>query len=213
MYSPQRYNSNQSSPDSPQSTPVYIPSTSSNSMMHYYSQQQHLQQLQQPHNHLLQTIKTEHIQTGGSSIQKKKQTKTKRKRQAKIIDPNAPPKPKRKTGLNKPLILSPPLSKLMDGERELSRPELVQRLWKYIKSNNLQDPSDRRFILCDEKLKKIFDQDRINSFGMNKDLSAHLTKKEDVTVIKQEEAEEAAAAAAAVAVMIHPKEDDFLLNL
>ncbi|KAG0164606.1 hypothetical protein DFQ30_009714, partial [Apophysomyces sp. BC1015] len=59
----------------------------------------------------------------------------------------------------------------------LSRPEIVKKLWKYIKGNDLQDPADRRFILCDEKLKTIFDQDRVNSFGMNRDLSAHLTKK------------------------------------
>lgn len=58
----------------------------------------------------------------------------------------------------------------------------MQKLWKYIKENDLQDPSDRRYILCDAKLKKIFDQDRINSFGMNKDLSAHLTKKEEPVV-------------------------------
>ncbi|KAI8643973.1 SWIB/MDM2 domain-containing protein [Parasitella parasitica] len=124
-----------------------------------------------------------HQQVGGA-IQKKK-TKAKKKKTPKIVDPNAPPKPKRKTGLNKPLILSPALSELMDGEKELSRPELVQKLWKYIKDNDLQDPADRRFILCDDKLKKIFDQDRINSFGMNKDLSAHLTKKEE-PAIKQE---------------------------
>ncbi|KAI8981022.1 hypothetical protein BDB01DRAFT_795051 [Pilobolus umbonatus] len=109
---------------------------------------------------------------------KKKQKKKKNKR-VKIVDPNAPPKPKRKTGLNKPMILSVALSELMDGDKELSRPALVQKLWKYIKANNLQDPADRRFILCDDKLKKIFNQDRINSFGMNKDLSAHLTKKEE----------------------------------
>lgn len=54
----------------------------------------------------------------------------------------------------------------------------MKRLWNYIKSNDLQDPADRRFILCDEKLKAIFHQDRVNSFGMNRDLSAHLTKKE-----------------------------------
>lgn len=112
----------------------------------------------------------------------KKKPKGKKKKTPKIVDPNAPPKPKRKTGLNKPLILSPALSELMDGDKELSRPELVQKLWKYIKENDLQDPADRRFILCDAKLKKIFDQDRINSFGMNKDLSAHLTKKEEPVV-------------------------------
>ena len=59
----------------------------------------------------------------------------------------------------------------------MSRPDIVKRLWKYIKDNDLQDPADRRFILCDDKLKTIFEQDRINSFGMNRDLSRHLTKK------------------------------------
>lgn len=57
----------------------------------------------------------------------------------------------------------------------------MKKLWKYIKDNDLQDPADRRYILCDEKLKTIFDQDRINSFGMNRDLSAHLTKKPEPT--------------------------------
>ncbi|KAI8889198.1 SWIB-domain-containing protein [Backusella circina FSU 941] len=105
--------------------------------------------------------------------------KKKPKKKKKVVDPNAPPKPKRKTGLNKPLILSDALSELMDGDKELSRPELVRKLWDYIKKNNLQDPADRRYILCDDKLKKIFNQDRVNSFGMNKDLTAHLTKKEE----------------------------------
>ncbi|KAL7318774.1 hypothetical protein PS15m_001979 [Mucor circinelloides] len=169
---------------------------------HHQQQQQHLQQLQQPHNLQINKkrkanagannidLMDEHLlqQQAGGGIQKKK-TKAKKKKAPKIVDPNAPPKPKRKTGLNKPLILSPALSELMDGEKELSRPELVQKLWKYIKGNDLQDPADRRFILCDDKLKKIFDQDRINSFGMNKDLSAHLTKKEE-PAIKQEDLEE-----------------------
>ena len=66
---------------------------------------------------------------------------------------------------------------------------MVQKLWKYIKGNDLQDPADRRYILCDAKLKNIFDQDRINSFGMNKDLSAHLTKKEEPAVKTEEVSE------------------------
>ncbi|KAI8886096.1 SWIB-domain-containing protein [Backusella circina FSU 941] len=110
----------------------------------------------------------------GNSIKKKQKSKKKKL----PVDPNAPPKPKRATGLDKPLILSSPLSAIMDGNTELSRPEIVKRLWIYIKTNKLQDPADRRYILCDEKLKSIFHQDRVNSFGMNKDLTAHLTKKE-----------------------------------
>lgn len=65
----------------------------------------------------------------------------------------------------------------------MSRPDIVKKLWKYIKDNNLQDPADRRYILCDDQLKTIFDQDRVNSFGMNRDLSKHLTKKEEPTEI------------------------------
>ncbi|CDH60546.1 hypothetical protein RO3G_16596 [Lichtheimia corymbifera JMRC:FSU:9682] len=107
----------------------------------------------------------------------KKKSRSRKKRPKEPEDPNAPPKPKRRTGLDKPLILSAALSAFVGGDAEMSRPEIVKVLWKYIKDNNLQDPADRRYILCDEKLKTIFDQDRINSFGMNRDLSAHLTKK------------------------------------
>ncbi|KAG2185474.1 hypothetical protein INT44_002265, partial [Umbelopsis vinacea] len=111
---------------------------------------------------------------------KKNVGKAKRKRRTAAIvdDPNAPPKPKRNTGLNKPLILSPTLA-AFTGVSELSRPEVVKKLWKYIKEKDLQDPTDRRYILCDVELKKIFTQDRVNSFAMNRDLSAHLSKKTD----------------------------------
>lgn len=58
--------------------------------------------------------------------------------------------------------------------------EVVKRLWAYIKENNLQDPTDKRFIVCDEKLMGIFKHDRIHSFTMNKYLTEHLRKKEDL---------------------------------
>ncbi|KAL0094686.1 SWIB/MDM2 domain-containing protein [Phycomyces blakesleeanus] len=116
---------------------------------------------------------------GTTSVDPKVKPKKPRvKRKPKPKDPedaNAPPKPKRKTGLNKPLIPSPALSAVLGGDTELSRPEIVKKLWFYIKSNELQDPVDRRFILCDHKLRSLFGQDRINSFRMNRDLSAHLT--------------------------------------
>src|SRR5947199_391856 len=61
----------------------------------------------------------------------------------------------------------------------MSRPDVVKSLWKYIKKNDLQDPADKRYIKCDKNLRKIFEQDRIHSFTMNRDLSKHLTKKDD----------------------------------
>ncbi|CAG8478793.1 9060_t:CDS:2 [Acaulospora morrowiae] len=83
------------------------------------------------------------------------------------------------TGIHKPLVLSPVLSRFLNAE-ELSRLEVVKRLWVYIKENDLQDPNDKRYIVCDEKLMTIFKHERIHSFTMNKYLTDHLKKKEDL---------------------------------
>ena len=61
----------------------------------------------------------------------------------------------------------------------MSRTEVVKFLWAYIREHNLQDPSDKRFILCDDALKAVFNgESRVSGFGMNKYLSQHLIKLE-----------------------------------
>lgn len=77
---------------------------------------------------------------------------------------------------NRPLCLSDPLASLLNCQ-ELSRPKVVKELWSYIKSHNLHD---KAFINCDEKLKAIFKKDRIHCFTMNKILSEHLMKPEEI---------------------------------
>ena len=52
--------------------------------------------------------------------------------------------------------------------------QVVKQLWNHIRGNNLQDPSNRRNILCDESLKALFRVDSINMFQMNKALSKHI---------------------------------------
>ena len=37
----------------------------------------------------------------------------------------------------------------------LSRTEVTKRLWAYIKEHNLQNPANKRNILCDDKLKAV----------------------------------------------------------
>ncbi|KAK0550376.1 hypothetical protein OC845_002696 [Tilletia horrida] len=39
---------------------------------------------------------------------------------------------------------------------QLSRPQVVKQLWAYIKGNELQNPQNKRQILCDSKLKNLF---------------------------------------------------------
>lgn len=89
-------------------------------------------------------------------------------------------RPAGSTGFNQPFLLSKPLSRLLDGATELSRPQVVKQIWAYIKANDLQDPSDRRIIVCDEKLLAVFKKPRLSCFGMNKVLSDHLMKKSDI---------------------------------
>lgn len=83
-------------------------------------------------------------------------------------------KPERKTGFHKPLNLSPALSNLFDGETQMSRPQITKRIWAYIKGNDLQDPNDKRYIICDSTMRDVFKQDKVHMFTMTKLISQQL---------------------------------------
>ena len=87
-------------------------------------------------------------------------------------------KPVRNTGFHKPLNLSPALSELL-GETSLSRPQTTKKIWEYIKSRELQDPSDRRQIRCDEKMRAVFKVDKVHMFTMTKLLSQQMYSPEE----------------------------------
>jgi chromatin remodeling complex protein RSC6 len=44
----------------------------------------------------------------------------------------------------------------------------VKKLWDYIKSNELQNPQKKQEIICDGKLRALFNVDRVHMFTMNK---------------------------------------------
>ncbi|KAG2185313.1 hypothetical protein INT44_002103 [Umbelopsis vinacea] len=78
-------------------------------------------------------------------------------------------------GFMKPLRLSPAIQTLTRCEQdELPRPTIVKRIWEYIKEKDLQDPSDKRSILCDDTMKAVFKIDRVHMFTMNKILNEEL---------------------------------------
>ncbi|KAL4916077.1 SWIB/MDM2 domain-containing protein [Aspergillus aurantiobrunneus] len=112
---------------------------------------------------------------------KKKKTTTKTARKVKAEDDSdigsgsdSGKKTARSGGFHKPLNLSPALSELLGGAIMLSRPQTVKKLWEYIRENDLQDPSDRRQIRCDDAMRAVFKQDRIHMFTMTKILSQNL---------------------------------------
>ena len=89
---------------------------------------------------------------------------------------NAPDAPAKKTGgaLARPVKPSAELAAIV-GADPLPRTEVVSKVWDHIRSNNLQDPADKRTIVADDKLKAVFGKDRCTMFEMQKLLSPHLT--------------------------------------
>jgi len=75
----------------------------------------------------------------------------------------------------KPMNISSDLAAVI-GAGPMPRSEVVKKLWVYIKKNNLQDPSNKRNINADDKLKAVFGgKATVNMFEMTKLVSKHLT--------------------------------------
>ncbi|KAF3005397.1 hypothetical protein G7054_g5630 [Neopestalotiopsis clavispora] len=94
-------------------------------------------------------------------------------------DASGPKRRKAGGGFQKPFNLSAPLADVC-GEPTLSRPQVVKKLWEHIKGNELQDPKDKRQILCDEKLQAVFKQSKVDMFQMNRLVGAHLYPVDEV---------------------------------
>jgi len=75
----------------------------------------------------------------------------------------------------KPMTVSAELAAVV-GKGPMPRSEVVKALWVYIKGKDLQDPKNKRNIVADEALKKVFGgKDVVNMFEMTKLVSKHLS--------------------------------------
>jgi len=75
----------------------------------------------------------------------------------------------------KPMKISEELAEVV-GKGPMPRSEVVKALWVYIKKNNLQDPKNKRNIVADAALKKVFGgKSVVNMFEMTKLVSKHLS--------------------------------------
>jgi chromatin remodeling complex protein RSC6 len=60
------------------------------------------------------------------------------------------------------------------GATPVARTEAVKLMWDYIKANNLQNPANKRNILADAKLVKVFGKDEVTMFELTGLLGKHL---------------------------------------
>lgn len=75
----------------------------------------------------------------------------------------------------KPMTVSADLAAVV-GKGPMPRSEVVKKLWVYIKKNDLQDPKNKRNIVADADLKKVFGGKAVvNMFEMTKLVSKHLS--------------------------------------
>jgi len=81
---------------------------------------------------------------------------------------------KKPNALQQPLTPSPQLAAVV-GAGQVTRGDVVSKIWAYIKKNNLQNPKNKREILADDKLRPVFDgKAAVSMFEMNKHLAKHL---------------------------------------
>ena len=61
------------------------------------------------------------------------------------------------------------------GKNPLPRTQVVSKIWEYIKKHNLQNPKNKRNILADEKLAKLFGKKEVTMFELAGIVGKHLS--------------------------------------
>lgn len=101
---------------------------------------------------------------------------TTKKAPTKAASKKAAPAKKRKINpaLLKPLTPSVALSGVI-GEKPASRPDIIKKIWDYIKKQGLQDSKNKRMINADDKLKVLFSgKSQVSMFDLAKIVSANV---------------------------------------
>ncbi|KAI3739442.1 hypothetical protein L2E82_29846 [Cichorium intybus] len=114
--------------------------------------------------------------TTTTAAKKKTTVKKSTEKPAKKPKPASAEKPLKPLGILKPTPISPALGNFL-GVSESARTDAVKKIWQYIKLHELQNPTNKREIICDEKLKTIFDgRDKVGFLEIAKLLAPHFVK-------------------------------------
>ncbi|MFN0065252.1 MAG: SWIB/MDM2 domain-containing protein [Chlamydiales bacterium] len=81
---------------------------------------------------------------------------------------------KKNSAFMQPVEISDALQAVV-GPGPMPRTEIIKKLWVYIKKNKCQDTKNKRNIIPDEKLAKLFgSKTAIDMFQMTKKVSKHI---------------------------------------
>ncbi|SIP91143.1 SWIB/MDM2 domain-containing protein [Pseudacidovorax sp. RU35E] len=79
-----------------------------------------------------------------------------------------------KSGFARPMTPSAELAAII-GSTPQPRTQVTKLVWDYIKAHNLQNPANKRNILCDAKLKAVMGKDEVTMFEMTGLVGKHLS--------------------------------------
>ena len=91
--------------------------------------------------------------------------------QAKAAKPGAARKTSSASGMRPDAALGAVI-----GDAPLARPQVIKKLWDYIKANGLQDATNRRAINADEKLLAVFGKAQVTMFELAGIVGKHLVE-------------------------------------
>ena len=89
-------------------------------------------------------------------------------------------------GFTKPTLLSPPMCSFLSVPEgtELPRTDVTRRINQYIKTNNLQNPDNKKQILADTSLSKLLflkETDELTYFNLQRFMKSHFLKRDAET--------------------------------
>lgn len=90
--------------------------------------------------------------------------------------------------MTKLCYISPELQQVTK-DQWMKRCDVMKVMWDYIKENNLKDPKNGQFVICDDVLLSIFNKNRFKGFGMAKFLTKHIIGINDLVPEMREAAE------------------------
>ena len=92
----------------------------------------------------------------------------------KVAAPKAKTARKPNAAFMKALTPSAILAEIV-GNKPLPRTQVVSKIWDYIKKHNLQNPKNRRNIIADDKLAKLFGKKEVTMFELAGIVGKHLS--------------------------------------